>query len=118
MRFTTTANQIMDTLSVWSSSRIFMITALVCFSGLGVYFLFLAAIGFHYSLVPADALNQLMGRPRIIRWLDEAVFGIPVAQFWCWGTLLSGLVFCTFAIYSAREMRRGDVAPKITAEAK
>ncbi len=85
----------------WSASRRVVILSIVSVGGFGLWLLFLAVIGFHYGMVPSDALNRMAGRPQIIRWLDEAVFGIPVEHFYSWCSLISGLAICAIATYSA-----------------
>ncbi|MGI8603198.1 MAG: hypothetical protein ACR2OZ_09375 [Verrucomicrobiales bacterium] len=95
----------MNALLKWASSRRVAIAGVVGLSGLGVWCLFLAAIGFHYDMVPADALDHMRGRTRIIRWVDEAIFGLPVAIFWNWCSLLGGLAICAFTIYAAYQLQ-------------
>ncbi|MDQ3621077.1 MAG: hypothetical protein M3463_01095 [Verrucomicrobiota bacterium] len=87
----------------WKPPRRLGIAANIILGTFGVWLLFLAAIGFRYGMVPSDALDHMTRKLTILRWTDEAVLGIPIAQFWSWCSLLGGLVICAYTIYSATQ---------------
>ena len=100
-RASISAHPIVSALLKLSESRRFTIASIVGVSGFGLWLLFLAAIGFYYGMVPSDAFDHMTGQPRIVRWLDEAICGVPIERFYSWSSLLAGLAVCACAMYSA-----------------
>jgi hypothetical protein len=69
------------------------------------WFLALAGIGFWTGMVPTDAIDRMTGQPVVCRWLDEAVLGIPVSDFYTWSSLLAGIACLVYTVYCVREFR-------------
>ena len=86
------------------SRHVCLAAAVVC-GVFGICCLLLAVIGAQKGMVPTDAIAQLFGRPILIRFLDEAILGIPVARFYIGCSLVAGLSGCGLAIHFGKRMR-------------